>query len=646
MKAEDILSALNLTEDDLVRQAGIAGGHIQKRKQKLHASRKTAEAEAPVPLQSTKKRPLWSMAAAVLLLVVAAGSFWALLRHPPEAGSTPVEGVSNPSSSTATEAFVLPDPATEPDGLPEPDPELEAALLELRIGGLYLGQPQEEVLALYGEPERRSAGSDDIQTDGTKRDSWRYHFGEEQSLFLSFVDAGEGFVVNEILASANLPEPMPFGIYIGQPFEEAVEAFRESPVLDAAKVCEEADKSTDKLVQMTGNVYVIHTDRVNCVGDRIRHIEFSVSYFDAYKDGPHCVGTVCLGRLYGDPPYETPDPEETERNQRFCSDEITVWLPEGEGWRDRSFRAEEAKALEVQFSVSLPEPWDYDGSAPIAAADFHNGYAAVLFDEREHGGVYRITDRAAFEQGLAAGDPLRGLELWEYVQFAPDTLNTLRDPAAVSADWDLNYAVGARLNELLAAVREKDAELFTSSDGKVALFKEKGHYVIAGAFDGGDTVTAYARFSEEHALMIDTNGMPMIGLDEPETLLGMDLTVVRETWGEPVFTEKRAGETCPCYITRSGYIVLLRLQFDLVTSIELWDHAQRPEVCSVVGLWNDRWLYTPGADPCEVVREAVSRQVEKVYTVSVAVEEVRLDETEKQKIFTDSSAFVTDAAQP
>ena len=52
----------------------------------------------------------------------------------------------------------------------------------------------------------------------------------------------------------------------------------------------------------------------------------------------------------------------------------------------------------------------------------------------------------------------------------------------------------------------------------------------------------------------------------------------------------------------------------------------------IIGIWNDRWLQTPASDPIEVVREAVSRQSEKEYTVSVVVDEIRIDEEETSKV--------------
>lgn len=56
-------------------------------------------------------------------------------------------------------------------------------------------------------------------------------------------------------------------------------------------------------------------------------------------------------------------------------------------------------------------------------------------------------------------------------------------------------------------------------------------------------------------------------------------------------------------------------------------------VGELIGIWNDRWLQTPASDPVQVVREAISRQSEKDYTVSVKVEQILIDDAETQRIY-------------
>lgn len=442
------------------------------------------------------------------------------------------------------------------------DPERERALLELKIGSLYLGMPEAEVLALYGEPNAKSNSGPVTYSDGNTRISWVYYYGDDAGLSLEMIDAGKGYVVNEIMTSAALEGGLPFGIELGQSLAEAETGLAQCPVLYDARQSEYEEN-------IDGGVITIYAaPGVPGYYDRL-------SLVIGYQHGT--VWSVKLGPLYSD--CSIPDEiteEQEELSRRFDSDEISVWLPETDGWQASDYREEEAKLLSAQFSVSLPEPWDYDGSAPVAVVDFHNGYAAALFDEEEHGAVYRVTDRDAFEQGLATGDPLRGLELWEYVRYSNNTLQYSSDPYTFAADWDLPFFVGSRYDHLLPAIREKDVEIFTATSTDLTLFQEKGHYVIAGVFDGGEKITAYGRFFADHTLYDNTRDFPMIDLAEPAKLLGMDLASVKAAYGEPVWEEKQGDETCPCYITNTGYIVILHLDGDTVTAIDLYSQDPTP----------------------------------------------------------------------
>ena len=82
----------------------------------------------------------------------------------------------------------------------------------------------------------------------------------------------------------------------------------------------------------------------------------------------------------------------------------------------------------------------------------------------------------------------------------------------------------------------------------------------------------------------------------------------------------------------------LRLRYEAVTaSVDYSAAVLKTDLFALLfptetGLREDGWLYTPGPDPCEVVREAICRQSEKDYTISLSVEEVREDVAEKQKL--------------
>ncbi len=444
------------------------------------------------------------------------------------------------------------------------DPAREQAMLELRIGGLYLGMPEAEVLALYGEPDAKSNSGPVTYDDGYPRISWSYYRGETGGLGLEMIDAGEGYVVNEIMTAAALEGGLPFGIELGQSLDEALAALAQCPVLYDARR-NEYEEGID------GGVITVYA----APGEPGYYNRLSLVL--GYEHD--VIWTVKLGPLYSDCSITDRNlKEQKEISRRFDSGEISVWLPEGSGWQGSDYREEEAKLLSAQFSVSLPEPWDYDGSAPIAVLDFHNGYAAALFDRQDHGAIYRVTDRDAFEQGLSEGAPLRGLELWEYVQFAPNTMLYVSDPELVSADWDFNYNVDAPMDKLLSALEKKDAILFRASDDRTVLFREKKHYVLAYAYGENERITGYARFFEDHSMDIVAGyKVPLIELDEPAGLVGMKLDAVKAAWGEPCFETVVNGRSCPGYLTLSGYVVVLHPNTEsAVVEIELYDHDPTP----------------------------------------------------------------------
>lgn len=588
MNLETLLLAIGQAKEEYLREAG------EKRRTRPAAEadpapvRRDAIQKEAVPVhQETapqRRRRQLGLAAAILALVLVSGGAWALLRsgNSPggalSGGEPPISGeleaiTSEPAPLSSEYVWTTETQAPDDAGGAEitPDPELEQALLELKIGGLYLGQPQTEVLGLYGEPTERYDLDyvEKVQNDGTRRDNWIYRFAAEKSMRIAFVDAGNGFVVNEIdIHGIEFEGDRPLGIYVGQPFEEAEAAFRADPVIGSVMYID--DIVYEKAGTQGGGITASLTDLETGVQGWLC---FGVCYFDYYIEGQHYVQSIHLGSLYPDPPLEqTIDPEQEEINHRFDSNEITVWLAEVDSWQGQSFRDAEAKVLEMTFAISLPEPWDYDGSAPVAVLDFHTDAVVQLYDAAGHAGIFHLRDRAAFEQGLAAGDPGRGLELWEYGCLGPDVLPVTLDPYARAADWDLNHAVGTKLQELIDAARAKDAALFVSTDGKVLLFREKGHYVIAGAFAGGEEISAYGEFYEDHTELIRTVDFPMID-PTPEKLMGMDYDELRAMYGEPAFETLVDGVSCPGYVTSGGYLVILRLRDGKVAALMLYDHS-------------------------------------------------------------------------
>ena len=620
MNPQEFLIGLNQAEDRWVKQAGVAGGHLNPEAEALSDS--VIESAHVIRADTRKPRSVWLGLAASLALVAAAGSAWLLLRNAKPLGEgviTPgsVTHMSSPVSSdeglAPTEDFTWPQdyPYPNPDTLawleekgislqtyykiitqdpfpsdPErsapsaitPDPALEQALLELEIGGLRLGMTREQVYELYGEPTN-PGGESELLADGTRRNNWSYYFGEGQSLLLDFVDPGDGYILDQILCSAQLERGLPLGIQIGQDFDQAEAAIRADPILGPVLKRSEEDLrfGDDKeLGHLSGSLDVLLRD-VNTGDPGL--LRFHVGYTDRNENGPHFVGGLSLGPLYPAPPYTEPTPEEKEKSERFNTDQVTIWSQEDGAWLPTDWNGSEAKAIYTRFSIEELSPWDYDGSEPLILVDFHNGTAAAVFDRQGHGAIYRLQDRVAWLQGMAAGKPLQGVELWEYVQLPAGTLQVLEDPEAFSSDWSLRDNVGDSIQPLLDTVEEKGLLLFRSSDSNTILYREKGHYVMAYAYGDDRKITGYATFREDHSRdLIAGKEVPLVELDRPEKLPGMDLAAVKKLLGAPSFETEINGERCLGYLSFSGYVVVLHCQDGLVTTVELYDQSPTPRI--------------------------------------------------------------------
>ena len=70
--------------------------------------------------------------------------------------------------------------------------------------------------------------------------------------------------------------------------------------------------------------------------------------------------------------------------------------------------------------------------------------------------------------------------------------------------------------------------------------------------------------------------VPLIELEDPKKMLGMTFDAVKVALGAPCFETAMKGETCPGYLTLSGYVIVLHLDGDTVTTIDLYDHDPTP----------------------------------------------------------------------
>ena len=98
-----------------------------------------------------------------------------------------------------------------------------------------------------------------------------------------------------------------------------------------------------------------------------------------------------------------------------------------------------------------------------------------------------------------------------------------------------------------------------------------------------------------------------------------------------VWQAAHAGSTIKMVSAKKKPRRLMRVLIAAIIILSL--SATAYGIREVIGIRNDRWLQTPALDPLQVVREAISRQLEKEYTVSVTVEEILVDDAETQKVY-------------
>ena len=307
---------------------------------------------------------------------------------------------------------------------PYPEPNADAqTILDYRIGGLYLGMPQQEVLDLLGEPTDRYKGDPVILEDGSARDTWWYkRSGDPERLSdfqVQFADKGDGWVVNEIMVYNDFDLSLPHGIRIGMTQDELLSVWPEI----TAEAAYNADAGGGV---ENGNAYSM-TSYTQSNG---------VQWFNVdLKNGAVC--SVYLGPYYKEPPWDldAPTPEEP---YSFSSGEITVWRRTDSGWEAVRKTERGAKLLETVFSIEELVPLEREPDEICYVADFQNGTVCLVCAPEEGitagpnvppdawGGVYRLEDRDAFEASMIAGDTVpQGLSPLERCIFPYGTWDAL-----------------------------------------------------------------------------------------------------------------------------------------------------------------------------------------------------------------------------
>lgn len=287
------------------------------------------------------------------------------------------------------------DPST-----PEPNADAQT-ILSYRFGPLYLGMPRQEVIDLYGEPFIRSNSGPITYEDGITHDSWDFRLTDDperrSDVTLGFADAGDGWVVNEIIIWQDCGLELPHGIRIGMTDSELKSVWPEL----STEFAFEHDGDLDGAGAYPFTSYCQFTG----------HLRFGIDL----RDG--VVYAISLGRYYDDPPLDF-DETPAEAPYSFASGEITLWQRTDGSWQAVQAADRQAKQVEVLFSIEALIPLGEAPDTAQYAVDFHNGTVCLVCAPDEQGGVYRLDDREAFEASLTAGEtPPQGLRLLEQCRF-------------------------------------------------------------------------------------------------------------------------------------------------------------------------------------------------------------------------------------
>ena len=393
MKQEKIIDALNDVNPEYIDEA------------------------APKVKTRSRLRP-WLAMAACLALVVGIFAGVRLIRTPAKPEPVP----QGPSPYETAEDG--PKAGIREDGSAQANADAET-ILGYRFGPLYLGMPFDDVKALYGEPAVTSNSGPITYEDGIARDSAGYKLAEgterRSDLSLQLADAGDGWVVNEILLWENCGLELPHGVKLGMTDAELRAVWPE--IAEEARYEADAGEGEKNGMKYTCSSY----------SQSSGHLRFGIYLENGVV---YCVD---LGLYYEDPPWEvdTPAPEEP---YSFSSGEITVWRRTDEGWESTLKTEHGAKVLETVFSIEDLVPLE-DELWPVQyVVDFQNGTVCLVCAPQEGitagpnvppdawGAVYHLEDRDAFEASLAAGEAVpRGLTCLRQCVFPYGTWDTLSE---------------------------------------------------------------------------------------------------------------------------------------------------------------------------------------------------------------------------
>ena len=271
--------------------------------------------------------------------------------------------------------------------------EGQKVMEEERIGDLYLGMTENELIQLLGEPKEISNSGVVIDEYGYRRICWWYDLGSDNIQYradvqLELIDCGDGFFINTIYLLPEAELTLLSGIRIGSSSGDVERAY--------PKIERDEAGSGYNIGGLSGLRFYMENETV-------KNIE--------------------LGSLIPYPP-EVLDKSPEPLPYDFASEHITVYVKSEDSWTAEELNGwEVCKPIEVIMGIEDLTELESVPLQPMYYLDFHNGTLAVLYGSDESGSIYTLSDSGGFQEALlSGGDTAQYLTpVKEAVRFPADT---------------------------------------------------------------------------------------------------------------------------------------------------------------------------------------------------------------------------------
>ena len=292
--------------------------------------------------------------------------------------------------------------ATDTEGQKDGVSVQQALLLNTTLGPVKLGMPSADVRSILGTPKEES---DEFYVCTDKGDyryvTWRYNFTNDPDYIsdvkLSFADAGDGFVLDEIMTFGTSDWALPNGLKNGSSVQQLLEAYPDAePGING------------------------YDGEIFAYGVEAGHVRL------AFLVENDVITSISLGTYYEDPGWVDETPAE-EPAYSFASSDMIVYQKEEDGWLSYHMKGKAAKKLEVILGIEDLTPMDELPQARYYI-DFQNGTVVMLGDDRLSGAVYTCEDLEAFRAAMDEGaDPTPYLTLVQMCAFPAGTDDVVQE---------------------------------------------------------------------------------------------------------------------------------------------------------------------------------------------------------------------------